>query len=290
MVVLFAILLSPFFIFEIFSENSDDIIKEAKELQKSGNNKKALENFNKALYGKASVFLLENEFENAEKTFKIILQIESEHVPTLIGMGIILSEANQFDKSMEFFDKANQIEPNNVDVLVNKAVSLIKQKEDYQQIIELLNESLSIEKNHIQALQNKKIALKEMPTKKFDGIVQTEIRDKNKNLLGYVESDRIIITEFVPNNMFNLWISNNTANLVEETGKDVIIFVKGFKEYSIDSPLMRTGSAITWQEHMQGEDFEIPIISVRQHGSLNVEGDFMETTWQLVVPKDLITK
>lgn len=278
---------------------SDEYVEKTDALEEpSENNPKSVENFDKilelepnnikALYGKGSLLLLENDLDTSLRYFDRVLELEPEHVSSLVNKGIILGQKKQFDESLVLFDKALEIEPNNTNALTNKAVLFMTQKKNWQETIELLDKALEINPNHVQAFQNKKIAYATMPTKPFDGIIQTIARDKNGNLLGYLESDNIRATEYLPPSVLDKWISNSTK-IVKENN-DVLVFVKAVNGYNDNDSRMRTGLAISYMQEHQNEKLELPIILARQNGFFQETGDYFVSTWQLVVPKDLITK
>jgi len=63
-------------------------------------------------------------------------------VKALIGKGSSLNSLGQYEDSLQYFDMALEIEPNNIDVLKKKAFTLaqIGQLEDAREYFEMLNQ------------------------------------------------------------------------------------------------------------------------------------------------------
>ena len=69
-----------------------------------------------ALLDQAKMFLLVNNYEEAEKILKKILKIDKENIDALFHLGILYETINEHEKAREIYLKIIEKEPDNKDV------------------------------------------------------------------------------------------------------------------------------------------------------------------------------
>ncbi|MGI0015607.1 MAG: tetratricopeptide repeat protein, partial [Nitrososphaera sp.] len=126
-------------------------------------------------------FLSETEeYQEALRSYKAALDLNSKYVSALQAYAILLSEQGPTDKAKLKFEEALELDPNNVPVLSAYAVFLSKRKssDSWREAERLFQRALQIEPNHIQSLISYALLLKrikrlEDADKKFSKAVST---------------------------------------------------------------------------------------------------------------------
>ncbi|QUC64509.1 hypothetical protein NsoK4_08820 [Nitrosopumilus sp. K4] len=300
-IIVFILFLIPIFSTNVFSEDVNELIKIAKEFENDDKNNDAMVYFDKvldiepdnieALNGKSRILLFEKKFDVSREFAEKALEIDNKNLSALVNIGIGLGFQNYFDDSQKYFDRALEIDGNHTDALVNKATLLIKQKKEYQLSAELLEKALDIDPDNVYALQNLRLAFHEMPTKRFDGIIQTVMRDKDGNLIGYSESDRITITEYVPRDFFTAIGLNSTMKVDENIDSIILVkegnrrFLQEYKEF-----ITRTGEGMFYLSSHDIGNATLNVLNARTHGHFQEPEDKISSRWILVVPKSFMSK
>ena len=148
-----------------------------------------------ALNGKGVVFLKLNNHEQSNFYFDRALEIDPNYTQALNNKGILLGILGNSDEAEKNFDRVLEIDPENVKALVNKA-TLKVDMQDLEGAIELLNKALKIDPDNQDAINNKNKVFVGFENIPVDGFTQTIYRDKDGNLIGYFESDRITMINY----------------------------------------------------------------------------------------------
>lgn len=240
-----------------------------------------------ALNGKGSVFIRYGNFTAAEYYFDKALEIDPNHIKALNNKGIVVGHLEKYEESRIYFDKILLMEPNNTNALLNKANSFALDKQlDYA--IDLLNIVLSNDPDHEQATELKRGLYKALDVDQIDGYLQTIVRDKNGNLIGYLESDLIVKAAHkdVDEMLSSLLVQYRSEKIQSEDGEYLLSFLSiADNKIDIKNPGMMTGTGIIYLDQLQSEDIEFPIITGRWHGYLTDKDDTFTNYWQLVFEK-----
>jgi len=165
--------------------------------------------------------------------------------------GIEQVKLYNFEEANLYFDKALQIEPDNVLYLYNKGVAILGQEKFYEAFI-IFDKVLKIEPDHPIAPAPYQLAKSKM-FKRVDGILDITIRDSNGYLVGYFRTSNVGILDAD-------FVKKQLDQLME-------------KEYSrIDFDVQSTtkfDTSVT-QTSFAPEGFEIPMV-VSKHLSYPVK-------------------
>ena len=131
--------------------------------------------------------------------FDEILSEDPKHVTALIGKGLALKNLQKFEEARNFLDTALELEPDNLDVKIER-LDVLRYLKDHDEIRRSLVEILGPNLEKIEYFDNPRCFscfgyvpfLNPMrDTDDYIGSVYFEMRDSNDNLVGVVESDLI---------------------------------------------------------------------------------------------------
>lgn len=134
----------------------------------------------------------DTNFTGAIYYFNQVLAIEPNNTSGLINKGVALGNLYNYTGAIYYFDQVLKIDPTNVDALNNKGAALIKQ-DKFDEANSIFDKVLKIEPKNAVALSNKKVMVHRLsPTAPYDTsrytlFSQIEIRDKDNNLISYME-------------------------------------------------------------------------------------------------------
>jgi tetratricopeptide (TPR) repeat protein len=151
------------------------------------------------LLSKGNQAILSGEFNNSINYFDQALKIEPNNTSALDSKGVALGNMREYNESITYFDQVLKIEPNNTDGLNNKAAALIKLgKYDEAQIY--INQALKIQPGNLVTLSNKKVAinhgnisLRSEGTAAFEIFCQIAAHKPNGALIAYLEPPNLYV-------------------------------------------------------------------------------------------------
>ena len=299
-IIIFSLLIFLTFAFspEIFSqEQIAELLESAYQEEKNGNLENALEFFDKvleinpgnvdALVGKGGILIIQwNNFESLEYLLDAI-KIDPDNSPARTNIAVALSRLNHTAAAEQHLDHVLEINENDIKALNNKAILEILYKNNVTAGMEYLDKVLEIDPDNVDAIENKKSLFGGMPYVEFDGIVQTVLRDKHGNLVAYAESNRITITEWIPKKMFQIFAEQNSQQVTRDGVEFTIVYI--LKDSIIkDDALFRAGTNLTYDEIYRNETFSMNVVTVRQHGMLQVDGDKITNLYHLIFPNNVL--
>lgn len=110
------------------------------------------------LYSKALNAILADNEEEAKTTLEEILEIEPSHIGSLLRLGDIASEDEDFQKALNYYKKARDVEPKNIEVLFSLARIMEKMGRDSEALL-YLDEIIDIDSDNLTALYMKRSLL-----------------------------------------------------------------------------------------------------------------------------------
>jgi tetratricopeptide (TPR) repeat protein len=102
-----------------------------------------------------------NRNREAIAIFDQVLQANSSYFDAWIGMGMALANEGSLSGSLECFENATQIKPQDPTAWNNKGV-VLRQMERYQDALTCFNKALTIDSANDAALQNRELTLQDM--------------------------------------------------------------------------------------------------------------------------------
>ncbi|TFG15862.1 MAG: tetratricopeptide repeat protein [Promethearchaeota archaeon] len=107
----------------------------------------------KELIEKGDIFFDDGKFQKALENYKKALDIEPKNVDALICCGLCYRNMEEYDKAIEYYDNALEIEPDNKTALNNKGY-VLECKGDIEAAIDFYKKSLEIDPNYDMPLVN----------------------------------------------------------------------------------------------------------------------------------------
>ena len=129
--------------------------------------------------------------EEAINQYDKILDLEPNHVNTLINKGLALDHLGNFEEALVYYDKALEIEPNNSLAMNNKGVTL-DELGKHEEALVYIDKALEIDPNSIAYLDSKGDALANLGRYEeamiyYDKVLEIDMNDeevlKSKNEL-----------------------------------------------------------------------------------------------------------
>jgi len=105
-----------------------------------------------AVYNLALSYFQKNEYDEAIKSFKDVLEIDPKYVAAWYDLGYIYKGEKEYDKAIEHYNKALEISPEYADAWHGLALSYYQQNE-YEKAIEYTKNALEIDPEYQQAWQ-----------------------------------------------------------------------------------------------------------------------------------------
>ena len=147
----------------------------------------------------AASLISNGKYEESITYYNKILEINPNDVDALLNKGSILIELDKFDESIKYYNKILEINPNHVDALASKWIAL-SYLHEYSEAIIAIDKALLIEPNNEIIKKKKANFLSNAPTvSAYDSIydikLKVTIRDSSGNLISISESSN---TRYLP--------------------------------------------------------------------------------------------
>jgi len=297
--VIVLLIIFPIMINSIYSEKTIDELLESADLKSSENSEQSFHDAIKdyeevleidsdnvfALNGIGAMLLLLNEIDEAEPFIDRALEVDPEFVSALSNKSIILQYNGEKELAIEMFERALEIEPDNLQTLFNKA-NLLKGL-DVDASLGTLDRIIKLDPGNQNAIAQKDNLLNSLREIRVDGYLQMALRDKNGILIGYAESDVIFIknSTYVE---FYLFQTSTQVNELLVDGKKYFNFIMGDTLLMPVDKLTPSKSGISLHNiliHKGGQEIKYTPVIARTHGYLTEEGDVIEQLLQIVVPQ-----
>ena len=97
-------------------------------------------------YDKAHGYFDKGDFEKAIEYLDKLLEINPNSIDALSNKGITLNNMGRFDEALSYYNKVLEIEPNNTITLINKAYILMHDIKDYEEAVKYYNILLKMDK------------------------------------------------------------------------------------------------------------------------------------------------
>lgn len=291
------LVLIPFSAQNIFSEETiDELFELAYNYENNTDYENALRYFDKiielepenaeSLNGKGAVFLKINNLEQSKIYIDKALEIDPNYIKALNNKGVLFGKQENFAEATKYFDKVLQLDPNNVDALLNKA-NIAGFEQDFEEVLVLLNHVLQIDPDNRKAIDYKSLIYDSVGRETIDGYVQTILRDKDGNLIGYLETDNILKALHSETDSFILKVINpDVTKTIQREGKDYSLVFNRIDSEAIEfNKIVQTGVGIAWLDKRQSEVIDFPILFARHHGFFINDHDRTQNYWQLILEK-----
>lgn len=107
----------------------------------------------KELIEKGDIFFDECRYQKALDTYNKALNLEPQNIDALICCGLCYRNLEDYDKAIEYYNDALEIEPDNKTALNNKGYAL-EMKDQIEEAIEMYKKSLEVDPNYDMPLVN----------------------------------------------------------------------------------------------------------------------------------------
>lgn len=300
-IIIFGLLIISTFTFspEIFSqEQISALLESAYQEEKDKNLENAIKIFDEileidpdnvdALVGKGGILI--NQWKNFESLeyLENAIKIDPDNSPARTNIAVALARLNHTDAAELHLDHILKNDGNDINALNNKAILEILYKNNATAGMQLINKVLEIDPDNVDAFNNKKSLFGGMPQTEFDGLIQTVLRDKHGSLIGYAESNRILISEWVPQKMFQAYAQKNSQQVVREGDEFTIVYVYKQSTIKEGADVFRSGTGLTYDEKIKNEIISLETINGRQHGMLQIPGDEVINMFHLIFPDSML--
>lgn len=159
------------------------------------------------LYSRALNAILADNEDEARTALEEILEIEPSHIDSLLRLGDIAAGDEDFQKAIDYYKKARDTDPKNIEVLFSLARVMEKMGRDSEALL-YLNEIIDIDSDNLTALYMKRTILEKRGNELIDGlidvqkkIIKSEHNEKDRKreqdvLIGYkYEQGRLSLEE-----------------------------------------------------------------------------------------------
>lgn len=229
----------------------------------------------------AILMLLSNGAEGINFVDKA-LEVDPNYAPALVNKGIWIGINDDEEKAIEYFDRALQIEPEDLNALFNKSNAL--KTIDFHKSLNILNDILTIDPTNKRAISEKTILLNLFPSSRMDGHLQSILRNSDGQLIGYLETDVIFMSNYKDVKNSLLEKSVDTRIVVLDNEEFYYFILRDVVTLSVENKMtMRTGTGYLFGNiGPQYEEIEFPGITGRQHGYMVDEGDTVDSLFQFL--------
>lgn len=159
------------------------------------------------LYSRALNAILADNEDEARTALEEILEIEPSHIDSLLRLGDIAAGDEDFQKAIDYYKKARDTDPKNIEVLFSLARVMEKMGRDSEALL-YLNEIIDIDSDNLTALYMKRTILEKRGSELVDDlidvqkkIIKSERNEKDRKreqdvLIGYkYEQGRLSLEE-----------------------------------------------------------------------------------------------
>jgi len=208
--------------------------------------------------------------------FDKVLEIDPNHIGSLSNKGATLAQLGYADEAISYFDKVLEIDPNHLPALYTKGNILFKLDQLNASLI-YFDKVLEIDPNHPDAIQ-KRYEIFQKQYVPISGSIQIQIYNIKNQLVGYIESDIIIMLDYykVKQYLYGLPIKqsfiSNGENFVLVELKDVNV---------MESPT--TSAGVTYF-FVKDKSSEFLALSAGHNGYYTEYGDKIISNWKILLP------
>lgn len=229
----------------------------------------------------AILMLLSNGTEGINFIDKA-LEVDPNYASALVNKGIWIGMNGDEEKAIEYFDRALQIDPEDLNALFNKSNAL--KSIDLEKSLNILNEILTIDPTNKRAISEKTNLLNSFSESRIDGHLQSVLRNSDGQLIGYLETDVIFMSnhKVVKNSLLEK--SVHTEILLLDNEEFYHFSLRDVVTISIENKMIvRTGTGYMFGDiGPQDEEIKFQGVTGRQHGYMVDEGDTVDSLFQFL--------
>jgi len=228
---------------------------------------------------KAGDAINNKQYQDAIEYLENVLEQDPNHIEALRNKGAILAILEKYDEALVQFDKVLEIDRKHVLALYNKGRTLAH-LEKFNEALLNLDKVIIQDPSHIPTLILKQSILGKTQTS-IEGIIQIQIRNSQNQLVGYVESNRLLYFKYYTIEQFLHGLPIKQT-VTYEGENFAIVEVEYIKEYA---ELPRTDNV--WGNsyiYLRNENSTFPGIGGNHFGFPVEEGDTTITTWKFILP------
>jgi len=228
---------------------------------------------------KAGDAINNKQYQDAIKYLDNVLEQDPNHIEALRNKGAILAILERYDEALVQFDKVLEIDPKHILGLYNKGRTLAH-LERFDEAILNLDKVITLDPVHIPTFILKQSILEKTLTS-IEGILQIQIRNSQNQLVGYIESNRLLYFKYYSIEQFlqNLPVKQTVTYEGDNFAIVEAEYVQKYEELS------RTDNV--WGNtyiFLGNENSTFPAIGGNHFGFPVVEGDTTISTWKFILP------
>jgi len=228
---------------------------------------------------KAGDAINNKQYQDAIDYLDNVLEQDPNHIEALRNKGAILAILEKYDEALVQFDKVLEIDPKHVLALYNKGRTLAH-LEKFDEALLNLDKVIIQDPDHIPTLILKESILEKTETS-IEGIIQIQIRNSQNQLVGYIESNRLLYYKYYTIEQFLNDLP--VKQIITYEGSDfALVEVEYVKKFEV---LPRTDNV--WGNsyiYLKNENSTFPGIGGNHFGLPVEEGDTTITTWKFILP------
>ncbi|MGC8814837.1 MAG: tetratricopeptide repeat-containing diguanylate cyclase [bacterium] len=217
------------------------------------NLKKSLENYSNylpALYYLAKVYLDKNELENAQKIIERILKIQPDNLDFKKIYFSLLVKQNKFDEAISYFDSnLKNVSDENIYYLISLSYY---NKSDFNKSLDYINKALNFNSNNLDYLKLKiKILFKMKKYKEAEEIINNNFKDTNDEEIKGIYSN----IQAIKKQRIYIFIAILLSLLLISLG--LYFYSKSFKEIKYKKDLQAQKNAYIEKVSKKAENLEV---------------------------------
>ncbi len=228
---------------------------------------------------KAGDAINNKQYQDAIKYLDNVLEQDPNHIEALRNKGAILAILEKYDEALVQFDKVLEIDPKHILGLYNKGRTLAH-LEKFDEALLNLDKVITLDPVHIPTFILKASILGKTQTS-IEGIIQIQIRNSQNQLVGYIESNRLIYFKYYTIEQFLQ--SLPVKQTVTYEGEIFAIveneYVEKYEELSRADNVW--GNSYIYLRY---ENSTFPGIGGNHFGYPIEEGDTTITIWKFILP------
>jgi len=228
---------------------------------------------------KAGDAINNKQFQDAIKYLDNVLEQDPNHIEALRNKGALLAILEKYDEALVQFDKVLEIDPNHILGLYNKGRTLAH-LERFDEAIVNLDKVITLDPVHIPTFILKQSILGKTLTS-IEGIIQIQIRNSQNQLVGYIESNRLIYYKYYNIEQFlqSLPIKQTVTYEGDNFAIVEVEYVQKYEELSRKDNVW--GNSYIY---LTSANSTFPGIGGNHFGFPVEEGDTTITTWKFILP------